>query len=115
MKKIQSQAEFLTFNDGLVDFYKTERAVVKQDTLKSFRFGEETIGLNRFYSARQNDIKLSKVIHIHYAPEIVPEMVAVIADVQYKIEQVQHKRETLPRCTVVSLSTKGRFIKNETD
>ena len=102
--------EFQTFNDGVMYLYETDdNDRIIENSKKAFRFGNRTIGVKRYYSARQNDIELKKVIHIHRNLDIVTDMAAVIDNTRYKIEQVQHYADTNPPVTVLSLSQRGLY------
>lgn len=103
--------KFLTFNDGIVNIYKTdENDNTIADTLLTFRFGEEKIGITRFYSAKQNDIEVSKVIHIHKNTDLRTDMAAVINGERYKIIQIQIDSSTNPSCSILTLSQRGLYL-----
>ncbi len=108
--EIKTPIKFETFNGGLVDIYETDDDDdIIRNSIKRRAFGEETIGVKRYFSARQNDIELEKVIHIHRDLKITTENAAVINRTRYKIEQVQHKSDTNPPVTVLSLSQRGLY------
>lgn len=108
--KTKTPIEFLTFNDGIVDIYETDNddAIIKS-SVNQFRFGKRTLGVNRYYQARQNDIELAMVIHIHKNLNIHTQNAAVINKTRYKIEQVQQLADTNPPVTVLSLSQRGLY------
>ena len=98
------------FGAGVMYLYETDdNDKIIENSKKAFRFGNRTIGVKRYYSARQNDIELKKVIHIHRNLDIVTDMAAVIDNTRYKIEQVQHYADTNPPVTVLSLSQRGLY------
>ena len=106
--KIKNNPEFLTFNDGLVTTYDTDdNDNIIPATGRAHRFGDEKIGINRYYAARQNDIELNKVIHIRRSLSVTTEGAAVIGKTRYKIEHVQQAPYTNPPSTVLSLSQRG--------
>lgn len=108
--KIKTQIEFLTFNDGIVSIYDTDNDdEIIRSSIKQFRFGKRTLGVNRYYQARQNDIELALVIHIHKNLNIHTQNAAVINKTRYKIEQVQQLADTNPPVTVLSLSQRGLY------
>lgn len=108
--KIKTPIEFLTFNDGVVDIYDTdEDDAIINNSVNQFRFGKRTLGVNRYYQARQNDIELALVIHIHKNLNIHTQNAAVINKTRYKIEQVQQLSDTNPPVTVLSLSQRGLY------
>lgn len=110
MKIKMPNIEFQTFNDGVLYLFETDKDnKIIEKTKKNLRFGNRTIGVKRYYSARQNDIELKKVIHIHRNLNVVTDMAAVIDNTRYKIEQVQHYADTNPPVTVLSLSQRGLY------
>ena len=109
--KIKTPIEFLTFNDGIVDIYDTdEDDRIIRNTVKQRRFGNRTVGVKRYYSAKQSDIELDLVIHVHRDSELNTQHAAVIKNTRYKIEQVQQLTDTNPPVTVLSLSQRGLYI-----
>lgn len=108
--KIKTPIEFLTFNDGILNLFKTDDddEIIK-NTLTEHRFGNRVVGVKRYFAARTNDIELSKVIHIHKNLSITPAMAAVIGDTRYNIIQIQQLSETNPPVTVLSLEQRGRY------
>lgn len=106
----KNNIDFLTFNDGVAAVYETdENDAVIVDSVKKYRYGEEKIGVTRFYSAKQHDIDLQKVIHVHLAQNLRTDMAVIIDDTCYKVEQIQHSKLTNPPSTVLSLSQRGLF------
>ena len=110
MKIKTPEIEFLTFNDGQLRLYQTDDDdAIITSSRRLYRYGNRTIGVKRYFSARQNDIELKKVIHIQRNNEVDTSMAAVIDETRYKIEQVQHFHDTNPPCTVLSLSQRGLY------
>lgn len=108
--KIKTTVEFLAFADGIVDIYQTdENDDIMLSEKQSYCFGNRTIGVKRYYAARQHDIKLDRVIHIQRNDEITSDLAAVINHTRYKIEQVQHFADTNPPSTVLSLTQAGLY------
>lgn len=108
--KNNSKLDFLKFNSGTADIYDIDdNGEIIRSSGKRVFFGNRTVGVNRYFSARQNDIELKKVIHIHKDEKITTENVVVINKTAYKIEQVQHFDETMPKSTVISLSQRGLY------
>lgn len=107
---LKNNIDFLTFNDGVAKIYETdENDDIIADSLKKYRFGNEKIGVTRFYGAKQNDIELSKVIHIHKDENLRTDMAVVISGTRFKIEQIQHDKSKNPPCSIVSLSQRGLY------
>lgn len=104
-------SDFLTFNDGVADFYKIENISDKGDRPKeklvfrcALRFGYKTIGIKRNYEAMQANVMLDELICTPMNRNISPQDVAVINNIQYRIEQIQHDNTTLPPSSKISLS-----------
>ena len=114
--KIKTPIEFLTFNDGTVRIYDTDDDdSIIPATGRSHQFGNEKIGITRYYAARQDDIELDKVIHIHRSISVTTESAAVIENTRYKIEQVQQEPYSNPPSTILSLSQRGLWEGREDD
>ena len=103
--------KFLKFNDGVTDIYAVENIAEKGDRPKDglsikhhLRFGYETIGIKRNYEAMQAQVQLSEMIIVPMHRDISSQDVAIINGVQYRIDQVQHKTDTLPPSSLLSLS-----------
>lgn len=106
--KIKTNPEFLEFNDGTVRIYDTDdNDSIITATGRSHQFGNEKIGITRYYAARQDDIELDKVIHIHRSLSVTAESAAVIDNTRYKIEHVQQEPYSNPPSTILSLSQRG--------
>lgn len=108
--KIKTQIEFLSFNDGQVEIRDVDDyGEPTTEAGKRYLFGNRTVGVNRYFSARQNDIELKKVIHVHQDFEITTQQKAIIDNTVYNIVQVQHLHDTNPKVTVLSLSQRGLY------
>ena len=113
------KTKFQSFNDGVVSIYKVtdlaqpgdlpiEGLVLKQ----TLRYKERTVGLNRFYSALQNNIKVDFVIR---CPEVrglsekaTDILVAILIDgQQYKVMQIQYIEDAVPKSMDLSLERLG--------
>ncbi len=103
--------KFERFNDGLVDIYAVSNIAEKGDRPKEglsikyhLRFCYNTIGVKRNYEAMQAQVKLTELINTSLHRDISTQDVAVIYGKQYKIVQIQHKTDTLPPTSLLSLS-----------
>lgn len=106
--KIKTPIEFKTFNDGNVTIFDTDdNDNIISETGRTHRFGNEKVGVTRYYAARQEDIELNKVIHIHRSLSVTTESAAVIDHTRYKVEQVQQEVYSNPPTTILSLSQRG--------
>ena len=108
-----------SYNDGIVSIYKVSDislpgdmpvdGLVLQQTL---RYKERTVGLNRYYSALQNNIKVDFVIR---CPEVrglsqksTDILVAIlIDDQQYKVMQIQYIEDAQPPSMDLTLERVG--------
>lgn len=114
--KIKNKTEFLRFSDGVVKLYRTDTDdEIIRDSLREYHFGDRRVGVNRYYAARQNDVELVRLIHIHRNTEVDTQYAAVINNTRYKIEQIQQEPDTNPPCTVLSLSQRGLWEGREHD
>ena len=112
MKRNKSQ----TFNDGIVSIYAVSNLSAPGDkrkeglTLKlTLRFDERTVGMNRYYAAMQNNVKVDMVIRVQRLTDISTQDVAVVNSLQYKIKQVQYPSDVQPPCIDLSLE---RLVQN---
>lgn len=103
--------KFLTFNDGIAKIYNVtndadlgNRPKENLDLKLSLRFSYHTIGMKRNYEAMQLQVKLSELISVPMHREVSPQDVVVIGQKQYSIVQIQHKPNTLPPSSLISLS-----------
>jgi len=113
------KSKIQSFNDGLVNIYKVENTSLPGDmpidglNLKqSLRYSEKTVGMNRFYQAMQNNIKVALVIQ---TPEVrglsdkdTDIIVAVLnGDTQYKVMQIQYIEDASPPAMNLTLERIG--------
>ena len=113
------KAKFESFSDGMVSVYKVtdlaqpgdlpvEGLVLKQ----TLRYKERTVGLNRFYAALQNNIKVDFVIR---CPEVrglseknTDILVAILIDgQQYRVMQIQYIEDAQPPSMDMTLERLG--------
>lgn len=109
----ETKRNFETFNDGIVKIYTVTNIAEPGDRPKDglclkyvLRFNYQTIGIQRNYEAMQAQIKLNELISVKMQRDISTQDVAIIgADTtQYVIVQVQHKKDTLPPTSLLSLT-----------
>lgn len=103
--------KFLTFNSGVVSFYRLvnvaqagNKPLYERQLIARMRFDYETLGMNRFYTALQADIKLDELIITPLIRSVSTQDIAVINNIDYRIEQVQHVSDTKPPASRFSLS-----------
>jgi hypothetical protein len=113
------KAKFQSYPDGVVSIYKVadlaqpgdlpvEGLVLKQ----VLRYKERTVGLNRYYSAMQNNIKVDFVIR---CPEVrglsekpTDILVAILIDgQQYRVMQIQYIEDANPPSMDLTLERLG--------
>lgn len=110
--KIKTPIQFETFNDGTVRLYETDdNDNIIEENKHTFRFGEEKVGIKRYFEALQNDIQIEKVIHIQKRKDFKyrTDYAAVINDTRYKIEQIQFDNNRNPAVVILSLSQRGLY------
>lgn len=100
-----------TFNDGVVTVYAVQDTAAAgykpTETLRKkgvLRFAERRLGIERYYSGRQNQIEISRVIRVQKNEEVNSQDVAIIKGMQYRIHLVQHVFDIYPPCMDLSLS-----------
>ena len=113
------KAKFQSFPDGVVSIYKVGDVALPGDMpidglvlQQTLRYKERTVGLNRFYSALQNNIKVDFVIR---CPEVrglsekaTDILVAIlIDDQQYKVMQIQYIEDAQPPSMDLTLERVG--------
>lgn len=103
--------KFQKFNDGIVEIYSVENTAEKGDRPKEelklkkrLRFSYQTIGVKRNYEAMQAQVKLTELICVPLHRDISSQDVAVLFGRRYRVEQAQHKSDTLPPVSLLSLT-----------
>lgn len=102
-----------SYNDGLVDIYREtdtapagyapRPAPVKVGTLA---FAEQRLGVQRYYSAAQNQLQLERVLRVPKGFRVDSQMVAVVrgAETRYRIDLVQTVPDVYPASLDLTLS-----------
>lgn len=100
------------FNDGLVKIYAvTDTALPGYAPVKTLtqvatlRYEEQKLGVNRYYAAMQNQVKIQRVIRVPESPlEITTQDVAETEDGRrYRIDLVQRLQNVWPVCLDLTL------------
>jgi len=108
MKPLKPQ----TFNDGVVNIYSVGNTAPPGDmpkeglTLKvgPLRYKERTVGMNRFWTAMQNQSRVDLLLRVPQIREVSTHDVAIPSDgQQYKIMQIQYPEEIKPPVMDLSL------------
>lgn len=103
--------DFQRFNGGVVEIYciingaeagdmPAEKPVLRH----RLRFGWKTVGINRYYSAMQNMVKISRAIIAPLMADVSTQDIAVINGQQYRIEQKQELNDYRPPSMLLALS-----------
>ena len=93
-----------TYNDGMVSIYEVRDTAaagyqpVETQTLKfKLPYSERKLGIQRFYSARQNQTEVSRVIRVPHTAAVSNLDTAVTEDgVKYRIDLVQLVPDAYP-------------------
>lgn len=113
-----------TFNDGVVTIYEVKdvsrpgyqpvEALVKKGVL---RYEEQRLGVQRFYSAMQAQVKIERVIRVPWNPNVHSQDAAKTEDGRrYEINMVQKVMEVWPACmdlTLVDLTEDYEVVDDE--
>ncbi len=104
-------SDFISFNDGICAVYSVENAAEEGDTpveklIEKYRlrFRWHTVGMSRFYEAMQAQVKITNAVDVPLRADIDPQDVVIIDGRQYRIEQVQQRRDSKPPTLLLSLS-----------
>ena len=102
---------FETFNDGIAEIYCLKdvsapgfKPDMRPELMKKFHFKYKTIGVKRYYEAAQSHVKIDELISIPCDRNISTQDICRISGVTYEIKQIQHKAETRPATTLLSLT-----------
>ena len=101
------------FNDGLVQIWSVkdaaqpehlpvERLDEQKDTL---RYEEQRLGIQRYYTGKQNQVNIERVIRVPRTNRVSSQDVAVLEDgKQYRIDLVQAVTEVYPPSVDLTLA-----------
>lgn len=101
-----------SFNDGLVTIYKTADGAqpgrlpvpVLEKTL-TLRYEERQLGIRRYYSARQNQVQIERVVRVPRTGRVSSQDVAVTEDGrQYRVDWVQAVKDVYPDSVDLTLA-----------
>lgn len=88
-----------SFNDGLVSIYSItnkaepgKKPVKKLDKKKySLRLENRTVGVTRFYAAKQNNERIDLLIRCPFRKDVSTDDMAILQDnTQFEIKQIQY-------------------------
>ena len=107
---ISNKGQFLSFNDGVADIYDLKNVADIGDTPKEYlnfrarlRFSENTVGMNRFYEAKQAKVDIKRVITTPLIKSVTTQDVVKIGNDEYKIAQKQERADTRPPSMLLTL------------
>lgn len=101
-----------SFNDGIVTVYSVSDTAkpgykpVKETAFKvALRYEEQRLGIQRFYSGSQNQVKIERVIRCPAAGNVSTQDLAVTEDgKQYEIHLVQTVKDVYPPSVDITLA-----------
>lgn len=112
----RNSSKFETFNDGIAYIYQIkdiskpgDRPCLKPVLYRKHSFEYRTIGVRRNYEAMQAEVRLDEMIKIHLDRGVSSQDVVVIDGIQYSVVQVQHKTNTLPGTSLVTLQRREEY------
>lgn len=94
---------FSTFNDGTLDLCKVKERAITETRQKGVRFGNQTVGVSRFWSAKVAASTIDRLVAIPVIPGISVKDLCIIEGKQYTIKQIQQKFDKTPDCLFLSL------------
>lgn len=106
----EKKTKFEVLNDGVCRIFKLVNTAepglkphLEPTFYKKMNFAYKTIGVKRNYEALQAMVKLDEMIEIMLDRNVSTQDIVVIENVQYEIKQVQHKKDTYPETSLLSL------------
>lgn len=113
--RIKTPTEFLTFTDGLCEVWSVKANALSKK-ICTICFGDRSVSLSRYVEASQMMTgELSRTIQVLYNPKLSKGHSVVIEGVAYRLDQVQHLRNTNPPASVLYLSKIGEVPKHEAE
>lgn len=97
-----------TFNDGIITITKASERKIIETKLSKIRFGEKTVGVQRYWQAKVAGDKVDRVIAIPYSKTFKLSTSDVVLidsenEQQYEVIQTQEKKDTTPPSIYLSL------------
>lgn len=101
------------FNDGIVVISSLEdkaqpgfRPVTSETTVVTLRYQERKLGIQRYYSGKQNQIQIERVIRVPKPPvKISSQNIATTEDgTKYRIDLIQDVEDVFPKCLDLTLA-----------
>ena len=103
--KIKTAVEFQTFNDGVLDIYKTDDSGNKLENayLTNVRFQKRTAGITRIYAAAQAQESFTDIVRVPSGVLVSPYDIVVINGDDYEVKLVQEIYDTIPQSKDITL------------
>lgn len=100
-----------TYNDGILNIYRVGNIAEKGNIPKEglvlktgpIRYSERTVGMSRYWTAKQAQVKIELLIRIPKVTGISTQDVVKIGDDQYSVLQIQNPTEVVPPSMDLSL------------
>ena len=104
-----------TFKDGTANIYEVKSTAIPGKTPKKtivlrekLRYNNKTVGITRFYSAKQNGSKADNLIECPKRLSTTATDVAILeGGKQYQIVQVQYPEDAVPPTMLLTLERLG--------
>ena len=94
---------FVTFNSGVLELCKVKDRTIIETRYKGLRFGDQTVGVTRFWEAKVASSNIDRLVAILPVPGISQTDMCIIEGTKYKIKQIQKKFDKTPVCLFLSL------------
>lgn len=91
-KRPQNEA---LFNDGVLMVCAAVKNRITRTKVDRLRYGEKTVGFNRFFGAKAADINIDRVLRLPRHPELSQDDILIMDGIQYRIVLLQRK-DTAP-------------------
>lgn len=103
---MNSKTQIQTFNDGILDIYKTDDSGDKLEnaSLTNIYFQKRTAGITRIYQAAQASEKFTDVVRVALGVPISPYDIVVINGADYEVKLVQEIYDTIPKSKDLTLN-----------
>lgn len=110
----------MVFIDGNLKGIAISGSIIKADLTPVIPLKSQTVGFNRFYRAKNEDIKVAKVVRVPYCPELLDAQHVEAGFYRekkqkdiFKVVQVQELLQEAPPCLQLSLERVKTNFKDE--
>jgi len=87
----KTNKNLLTYPDGVCSVMTVEGRKITGIRQAHLRYGEESVGVARFWNAQLASSQIDRAIRIPYEAQVGQRDLVLIGDRQYKIQQIQLK------------------------